>query len=102
MTSQDILFVTLALCAAVITFFFAWFSLSLIRILRGVTTVIEDVRSRIERIGESIEQLTEKVAHTALSFSTLAGGVKEVLDFLGRRRSAKRTRRAADVTNEDG
>lgn len=89
MASRDFLFFTLAICVAVATFFFAWFSLSLIRILRGVAKVIEDVRGRIERIGEAIEGLTEKIAHSALSISAVASGVKEILGFLGRRRSAR-------------
>jgi methyl-accepting chemotaxis protein len=85
--SRDVLFYTLAVCAAVVTFFIAWFSLSVIRILRGVTSVIEEVRSRIERVGAAIEDLTERVTHSTASLSAVAAGVKELLGFLGRRRA---------------
>lgn len=95
--ARDILFYTLAVCAAVVTFFIAWFSLSVIRILRGVTAVIEEIRGRIERVGTAIEDLTERVTHSAGALSAVAAGVKELMGFLGRRRA----KNAKSSTAED-
>lgn len=100
MASRDILFYTLAVCVAVVTFFLAWFSLSIIRILRGVTSVIEEVRGRIERIGSAIEGLTERVTHSAASLSTVAGGVRELLAYLGRRRAGRPRSKSAPADKE--
>ncbi len=96
MVARDILFISLAVCAVVATFFFAWFALALIRIVRGVASVIEEVRARIEHIGSAIESLTERVTHSTASLSAVAAGVKELLGWLGKRRTGRRARSKAE------
>lgn len=100
MDSRDILFYTLALCAAVVAGFFAWFTYYLVRIIRSVSQTVEDFRDRLATIDEILQTIKDKLSSTHLQLTALAGGLKTLISFFSdrqaKRRSSTRASKSAD------
>ncbi len=102
MDARDILFLTLALCAAILTGFTAWFMYYLVKIFRTVTATVEDFRDRLRTIDEILQTIREKLSSTHLQLTALAAGLKQLLGFFASRRAQRRSStRASETTDED-
>ena len=99
MTSQDILFITLALAIAVATGFWVWFLYYLIKIVRSAEGMVEDFRDRLRTIDEILQAIRDKLTSTHSQLTFLAEGVKEVLNFISNRRG-KRTKNSKRASSD--
>lgn len=101
MDARDILFLTLALCAAVLTVFTAWFMYYLVKIFRTVTATVEDFRDRLRTIDEILQTIKDKLSSTHVQLSALAAGVKTLIGFFADRQAKRRSStRASKATDE--
>ena len=101
MDSRDILFITLAICAAVLTGMTAWFLTYVIRILRNLSGVVEDFRDRLRTIDEILHTIQDKISSTHLQLSVLATGLKELIGFFASRRAKRRSNTRASSSADD-
>lgn len=102
MESRDILFLTLAVCAAVLTGFVAWFLFYLVKIFRTVTSTVEDFRDRLRTIDEILQTIREKLTSTHLQLTAVAAGLKELIGwYINRRAKRRASTRASDTSDEE-
>lgn len=101
MESRDILFITLAVCAAVVTGFFAWFMFYLVKIFRTVTATVDDFRDRLRTIDEILQTIKDKLTSTHLQLTTLATGLKELLGWFMLRRQRRRPNTRASANADE-
>lgn len=101
MDSRDILFYTLALAAALVAGFFAWFTYYLIKIIRTVSRTVEDFRDRLATIDEILQTIKEKITSTHVQLTTLAAGLTQLLSFFANRRSKRRSSTRASQSSDE-
>lgn len=80
-TSQDIL--NIAKTAAVIglstiTFIFVYY---LVRIIRELFKMVEEMRDRINKIDELIQSVKEKIEHSTSYLLLISEGIKKVVEI---------------------
>lgn len=92
-SSKDILFLTLAAAIVVVTFFLAWALYLGIHMLRDLRMATRSVRQNVEKAGEVLDLLKEKIAASTSYLGIIAEGAKQVLRFWqGRKRRTKTSR----------
>jgi len=79
-TTQDILFLALAVAAIAIAFFLCWALYFLVMTLKDARVVTRDVRKRVEMLWEVIELLREKLQVGGAVFKLAAHGIKELAE----------------------
>lgn len=92
-TSQDILYIAVALCVLIFTGFLVWIMYYLAQIMRQSNEIITDVRKEIVELQAAIQNIKEKVASSATSISFLTKQIKDVVDFVRERKQKKISRR---------
>lgn len=99
--SRDILFYTLAICAAILTGFVAWFFFYVVKIFKTVAKTVEDFRDRLATIDDILQAIKEKLTSTHLQLTALSAGLKEVLGFFAARRAKRRSSTRASTSADD-
>jgi len=80
-TSQDILNIakTVAVIGlSVITFIFVYY---LVRIIRELFKMVEEMRERINKVDELIQSVKEKVEHSTSYLLLISEGIKKVVEI---------------------
>lgn len=90
MDSRDVLFLTLAVCAAVLTAGSAWLLYYLVRIIRTVAAAVDDFRQRLATIDGILQTIKDKLSSTHLQLAALAAGLKQLISFFASRRVKRR------------
>jgi mevalonate pyrophosphate decarboxylase len=92
-TSQDILFLTIAVCVAFFTLFSCWGLFYMMSAIRNVYKITKDFKDIFKKIEETIDALKSKI-HESASYLVLFGEVmKKVMDVahtFGERHREKR------------
>ncbi|OGF28660.1 hypothetical protein A2477_00485 [Candidatus Falkowbacteria bacterium RIFOXYC2_FULL_47_12] len=81
-TSADILWITIAVCIALLTLFSCWGIFYIIQIIRRSSKMFKGVEQMIENINDVIKTTKEKIEHSAAYLSILADGVKKVAEIV--------------------
>ena len=81
-TTQDVLFLALAVAALLVAAFISWALYYLILNLRDVHAVTHDVRTKVEKFWEVIELAREKLQVGGAVFSLAARGIQEMAEHL--------------------
>ena len=70
-TSKDVLYLTIALCVAIFTFFMSWGLYYIVMMLKKgndalkeVSSLISFLKEKAERVGRLIDTLEEKITHS--------------------------------------
>ncbi|MFA6098274.1 MAG: hypothetical protein WCV50_01475 [Patescibacteria group bacterium] len=99
-TSKDILFIGLATCAVVLTFFLCWGLYYLIMILKkghdavmGISEIIVSVKEKINRLEQLFNTIEEKLTHTASYLPLVLKGVTELLDYLKKKKEKRQEKK---------
>lgn len=80
-TSQDILNIakTIAVIGlSVITFIFVYY---LVRIIRELFKMVEEMRERINKVDELIQSVKEKIEHSTSYLLLISEGIKKVVEI---------------------
>lgn len=92
-TSQDILYITVAVCIAVFTVFLVWIMYYVAQISRQSNEMIADFRQKMEELDETMTSLKTKVNDSVDSLAAVSSQVGSILEFiksLTDKRSTKR------------
>lgn len=79
-TSQDLLYVILAICIVWFTFFLCWLLYQAARMLRNANRIIETVTHKLELINEAVQFMREKIDHVSKNMgvvSSMMAGLAE-------------------------
>lgn len=95
MNSHDILYISLAIAALVLTFFLAWLLYYLISIVRKANTVMREVAESIARVQRVLDSVESALSSTSSHLGLVMSAVKELTGLYVRRR-AKKKRKAED------
>lgn len=79
--SQDILWLTIATCIALLTIFSCWGIFYLVQIIRRSSKMFKGIEQMIANINEVIKTTKEKIEHSAAYISVIADGVKKVMEI---------------------
>ncbi len=71
-STQQILYLVIAICIVWLTVFVCWLLYYAMRILRNANKIIEELRSRLDELTETIGYIRTKVEHIS-NLLTLAG-----------------------------
>lgn len=88
-TSQDILYITVSVCALVFTGFLCWVLYYLAHLLKQSNQITQELHAKMTEWAEAIDEIKERVINTAATLSSLGDQVGRVVDFINRRRDAK-------------
>lgn len=88
-TSQDILYITVSVCALVFTGFLCWVLFYLAKLLKQSNQITEELHAKMTEWAEAIDEIKERVINTAATLSSLGDQVGRVVDFINRRRDTK-------------
>jgi hypothetical protein len=100
-TSKDILYITIAVCVAIFTFFTSWALFYIVMILKKgndafkqLSTLISSVKEKVEKIEHVIDIVEEKVTHSASYLPLLFKGVTELLDFFKKKKEKSKQKKS--------
>lgn len=96
MTSTDILFIVLTVCAVALTTVLVWFLIELIRIARGIARTMSVIESKLTLVDELTRVVREKIHDATTAVSALVKVVAGVVRFLQGKRSGKKKTSDAD------
>ena len=88
-TSQDILFITLATCAGILTFLICWGVYYIVMILKRANLVVSKVTSVVEKIDALVELVQDKMAKSADFIGMASVGFKYLMDFAKEKKASK-------------
>ena len=94
-TSLDILYLTLSLCAAVLTFFLCWALYYFVCLERDAVTVVEKWKHLLEK-AETVVGFVEEKMHSGGAYMLMAGqALKSLVEyFVEKRETKKRIKKA--------
>lgn len=72
-TSQDVLYIVLALCIVWFTVFLCWLLYQAARVLRNANRIIENVTAKLELITDAVEFIRRKVDGLSSSLGAVSG-----------------------------
>lgn len=97
MTTQDILFIVLAVCAAVLTGFAAWLLYYLVGIFRDFRQTTQAIHEKIEQLSTILDSIRERIGDTVSTLSMLTQVISKVAGAWKARRSQ---RSSSDLPDE--
>lgn len=103
-TSQDVLYLTVALCIAVFTVFLVWIMYYIAQISRQSNEMIRDFRHKMEELDETVQVIKEKVNLSVDRITSVSGQVANLLElvtrFTGGNRHGRRSKRRASADED--
>ncbi len=78
-TPQDVLYLVIAFCVIWVTVFVCWTFYYLMRILRTTNQIVDEFRTRLQTLLETINYVRGKVDHMSSLMTLATGGVTELL-----------------------
>jgi len=88
-TSKDVLNIVIASCIGAFTIFVCWMLWYVIRVMRQVNSLIDNVKAKIEAIDGILKTIHAKIDHSASALSVLGKGVGQIMEFVKNRRENK-------------
>lgn len=97
-TSQDILYLTVALCIALFTFFLVWIMYYIAQISKQSNEMISDFRQKMEELDTTVHAIKDKVNTTVDNLSSMGEQVSNILEVVTRftRKGGSRRKRRDD------
>lgn len=81
-TSTDVLYLVIAGCVIVFTFFLVWGMYYVVQILRQGNEVITEIREKIAMFEEMLTNIKSKVALSASSIAFVAKEIGSLVDYV--------------------
>lgn len=95
-SSRDILNLTLALSAAVLTFFICWLLYYIVSIFRDMRNVVRDVTKTIEKFNSVLDFAKEKISSVSAVFPLVIKATEKIIETVGAFKEKRQARRTAD------
>lgn len=95
-SSRDILNLTLALSAAVLTFFICWLLYYIVSIFRDMRNVVRDVTKTIEKFNSVLDFVKEKISGVSAVFPLVIKATEKIIETVGAFKEKQKARRTAD------
>lgn len=95
-TSQDVLYITVSVCALLFTGFLCWTLYYLAQLLKQSNQITAELHVKITEWTDAIDEIKERVMSTAATLAGIGSQVDRVLDFI-----QSRKRREDDSDAED-
>ena len=99
-TSKDFLFIAIAICVVIFTFFVSWAIYYVVMILKRSHLMIKEIsdlitsfKDKLNKLEELLETIQEKVKHSASYLPLIMKGVTELIDFIKRRKQEKESKK---------
>lgn len=92
-TSTDILYLVIAICVMVFTFFLVWSMYYVAQILRQGNQVIKEVREKIAMFEEMLMNIKSKVALSTTSIAFVAKEIGTLVDFIKDKKTKTRRKK---------
>ncbi|MFA5133785.1 MAG: hypothetical protein WC459_03215 [Patescibacteria group bacterium] len=80
-SSKDILYLILAFCILWLTIFLSWLLFYFISILRNVSKLVKDARSKYLSVEKAIASIKEKIESGASHLGLIAEAVKRIVIY---------------------
>lgn len=90
---QEILYLVLAVCILLLSGFFTWVLFYLGSILKQTNEMVAEFRQKMEELGETLEDLKERVVASASSLTFVAKEVGQIMSFIKGMRDSKKSRK---------
>jgi len=107
-SSKDILFVALAACIAVFTFFLCWALYYIVMMLKRAHVVVKEVsdlisslKEKLNRVEKLFDAIEEKIKHSASYLPLVFKGITEVLEYFKKKKEDKREKRQKRKSTQD-
>lgn len=103
-STQDILYVTLAIAVLWVAVFLCWGLYELARLLHQANVIVNDARERVSRLEHALLSIKERLESSVNYLGMFASGWKTFLGmFQARedRRERQRKKKTSDVENEE-
>jgi len=92
-TSKDLLFIVIAFCVLWLTIFLSLILYYLIVILKRGKEVVDLFREKTQKMLEVIDIFKKKVEPTMACISTVVEGVKQVTDYVQKKKTRKKKKK---------
>lgn len=89
-SSSDVLNISLAIAVLGLTILIGWILVYFILIIKRVVRILETVERSAERVTDFVAAAKEKLESSANYLSILMLGIKEAINFVADKRSAKK------------
>ncbi len=101
-TSKDLLYLVIAFCILWLTVFMCWLLYYFISIIGSVRRLVKSAEDKVNKIGEVIETLKDKINHSATHLALIVEGVSKLVDyFKSRKGPASRDGRSKKKVKEE-
>ncbi|MBI4089939.1 MAG: hypothetical protein HY421_00885 [Candidatus Kerfeldbacteria bacterium] len=97
MSTQDILFIVLAVCAAVLTGFAAWLLYYLVGIFRDLRQTSRAIHAKVEQLSSILDSIRARIGDTVSTLTLLTQVISKVAGSWKARRSK---RSSSDLPDE--
>lgn len=89
-TSLDVLYLSLAACVIVLTFFLCWALYYLIRLGKNAVYTVEKFTVVLKKADEVLDIVKEKLHSSGTYLAVAANAVKSVVEYMGERKATRR------------
>lgn len=89
-TSQDLLYIIVALCTLTFTAFLIWIMYYVAQIMRQSNEVISDVREQISELSKSINGIKEKLTSASTSIAFVSDQIADIVKFIKDKKTKKK------------
>ncbi len=79
-SSQDLLFLVLAICAIWLTAFLCWLLYQAVRFLKNANEIIENITQKLEIISQGVQFMREKVDGVSRQMSSVSGMLGGIIE----------------------
>jgi hypothetical protein len=87
-TSQDIWYITLSVCVAVLTAFVCWGIYYGIRIVKGIFEIIDKIERTADRVEHLVVETRDKVEKAFGAMNITSQAVKGVLEYFTEKKNS--------------
>ncbi|NTU99242.1 hypothetical protein HGA64_04545 [Candidatus Falkowbacteria bacterium] len=91
-TSHDVLNLTLAFCALLLSALIAWFIYYMVMVVREMFKAVHGVNEKIEKAGAVIDSLKEKIEHSTSYLLLIGEGVKKLVEVMSKAKAKKKSK----------
>lgn len=88
--SHDILNLTLAFCALLLSVLIGWFIYYMVMTVREMFKAVHGVNEKIEKAGAVIDSLKDKIEHSASYLLLIGEGVKKLVEMMSQAKAKKK------------
>jgi len=89
-TSQDLLFIVIAIAVLWLTIFLSIVLYYLLAIAKEGSNIIKDWKERFKKIDEVVNLIKGKIERSISSFAVLAEAIKQIVEFLKIKKQTKK------------